>query len=167
MSLRDKVLVWLAEEGLETRIENVPPGVPVEWAVSAFLPGPIRIGVIIQQPKDRKDIIMLTLGVMVGSEHRDGLMKLGVGERVQIAHDMLKSLLYLCPDCSIFMQPSLEDLQYINVSKIHYVNSLTREDLMYSVRVLGNTFILIVSELNTSLTVKGVLKKRDGEGISI
>ncbi|MEN2999739.1 MAG: DUF2299 family protein [Acidilobaceae archaeon] len=167
MSLRDKLLVWLAEEGLETRIESVPPGVPVEWAISAFLPGPIRVGVIMQQPKDRKDVVMLTLGVMVGNEHREGLMKLSLGERVQIAHDMLKSLLFLCPDCSIFMQPSLEDLQYINLSRVHYVNNLTREELMYSVRVLSNAFILVVSELNTSLAARGVLKRQGGEGISI
>ncbi|MCX8196234.1 MAG: DUF2299 family protein [Acidilobaceae archaeon] len=167
MSMRDRVLIWLAEEGLETRVESVPAEIPIDWALSAFLPGPLRIGVTIQQPKDRKDLIMLSMGIMLGPEHREGLAKLAFGEKVSIANEILKSLILLCPDCSIVVQPSLEDLQYISVSRVHYANSVTKEELMYSVRVLGNAFVLVVSELNSALAVRGLLRKSGGEDISM
>jgi hypothetical protein len=141
---RDKILSWLLEEGLEVRVEPVPPGVPVEWVVLVQIPGVVKVNVAIQQPRGRVDVIAVSLGVMIGPEHRELITRLGREDRLILASGILRDLIMVCSDCAIAVQPSLEDPQFINVTKL--------------------VFTLIVTDINSSLAAKG-LYRRPSEGM--
>lgn len=157
---RDRILSWLAEEGLEVRVEQVPPGVPVEWVILVQIPGVVKVSIAIQQPKGRSDTLAVTLGVMIGPEHRDAISRLMRDERVVLTSSILRDLILACPDCVIMVQPSLEDPQFINVTKLVYVSSLTRESLMSHLRMLTNLFTLIVTDINSMLASKGLYRRQ-------
>lgn len=161
---RDKILSWLLEEGLEVRVEPVPPGVPVEWVVLVQIPGVVKVNVAIQQPRGRVDVIAVSLGVMIGPEHRELIMRLGREDRLILASGILRDLIMVCSDCAIAVQPSLEDPQFINVTKLVYASSLSRESLMSVLRLMANIFTLIVTDINSSLAAKG-LYRRPSEGM--
>jgi len=161
---RDKILSWLLEEGLEVRVEPVPPGVPVEWVVLVQIPGVVKVNVAIQQPKGRVDVIAISLGVMIGPEHRELITRLGREDRLILASGILRDLIMVCSDCAIAVQPSLEDPQFINVTKLVYASSLSRESLMSVLRLMANIFTLIVTDINSSLAAKG-LYRRPSEGM--
>ena len=163
-SSRDKILSWLLEEGLEVRVEPVPPGVPVEWVVLVQIPGVVKINVAIQQPRGRVDVIAVSLGVMIGPEHRELITRLGREDRLILASGILRDLIMVCSDCAIAVQPSLEDPQFINVTKLVYASSLSRESLMSVLRLMANIFTLIVTDINSSLAAKG-LYRRPSEGM--
>jgi hypothetical protein len=156
---RDKILSWLLEEGLEVRVEPVPPGVPVEWVVLVQIPGVVKVNVAIQQPKGRVDVIAISLGVMIGPEHRELIMRLGREDRLILASGILRDLIMVCSDCVIAVQPSLEDPQFINVTKLVYASSLSRESLMSVLRLMANIFTLIVTDINSSLAAKGLYRR--------
>jgi len=161
---RDKILSWLLEEGLEVRVEPVPPGVPVEWVVLVQIPGVVKVNVAIQQPRGRVDVIVVSLGVMIGPEHRELITRLGREDRLILASGILRDLIMVCSDCAIAVQPSLEDPQFINVTKLVYASSLSRESLMSVLRLMANMFTLIVTDINSSLAAKG-LYRRPSEGM--
>jgi hypothetical protein len=161
---RDKILSWLLEEGLEVRVEPVPPGVPVEWVVLVQIPGVVKVNVAIQQPRGRVDVIAISLGVMIGPEHRELITRLGREDRLILASGILRDLIMVCSDCAIAVQPSLEDPQFINVTKLVYASSLSRESLMSVLRLMANIFTLIVTDINSSLAAKG-LYRRPSEGM--
>ncbi len=161
---RDKILSWLLEEGLEVRVEPVPPGVPVEWVVLVQIPGVVKVNVAIQQPRGRVDVIAVSLGVMIGPEHRELITRLGREDRLILASGILRDLIMVCSDCAIAVQPSLEDPQFINVTKLVYASSLSRESLMSVLRLMANIFTLIVTDINSSLAAKG-LYRRPSEGM--
>jgi hypothetical protein len=161
---RDKILSWLLEEGLEVRVEPVPPGVPVEWVVLVQIPGVVKVNVAIQQPRGRVDVIAISLGVMIGPEHRELITRLGREDRLILASGILRDLIMVCSDCAIAVQPSLEDPQFINVTKLVYASSLSRESLMSVLRLMANMFTLIVTDINSSLAAKG-LYRRPPEGM--
>jgi hypothetical protein len=163
-SSRDKILSWLLEEGLEVRVEPVPPGVPVEWVVLVQIPGVVKVNVAIQQPRGRVDVIAVSLGVMIGPEHRELITRLGREDRLILASGILRDLIMVCSDCAIAVQPSLEDPQFINVTKLVYASSLSRESLMSVLRLMANIFTLIVTDINSSLAAKG-LYRRPSEGM--
>jgi hypothetical protein len=163
-SSRDKILSWLTEEGLEVRVEPVPPGVPVEWVVLVQIPGVVKVNVAIQQPRGRVDVIAISLGVMIGPEHRELIMRLVREDRLILASGILRDLIMVCSDCAIAVQPSLEDPQFINVTKLVYSSSLSRESLMSVLRLMANIFTLIVTDINSSLAAKG-LYRRPSEGM--
>jgi hypothetical protein len=156
---RDKILSWLLEEGLEVRVEPVPPGVPVEWVVLVQIPGVVKVNVAIQQPRGRVDVIAISLGVMIGPEHRELIMRLGREDRLILASGILRDLIMVCSDCAIAIQPSLEDPQFINVTKLVYASSLSRESLMSVLRLMANIFTLIVTDINSSLAAKGLYRR--------
>lgn len=159
---RDTILVWLAEEGLEAKVEPVPPGMAIEWAISTFIPGPQRIGMMVQRLGGGRKYVIVSMGVMVSPEHREELMKMSPQERALLSGQILRDVLALCPDCSVALFPSLDDLQTINVASFIHESSLNRESLMRSIRVLANIFMLIVAEINVTLMSKGLRKQREG-----
>jgi hypothetical protein len=76
----------------------------------------------------------------------------------------MRDLIMVCSDCAIAIQPSLEDPQFINVSKLAYTSSLTKEGLMSMLRLMANIFTLIVTDINSALASKG-LYRRPSEGM--
>ncbi|MDM7274782.1 MAG: DUF2299 family protein [Thermoprotei archaeon] len=164
-SLKSQIIEWLTREGLEVRVEPVPPGVPVEWVIIVPIPGPAPINVAVQQPRGRPDVIAVTLGVMVGAEHREALSRLARDDRLILASEMLKSLIVMCPDCAIAIQPSLEDFQFINVTKVEYAESATRERILSTVKLMANAFTLIVTCINSTLASKGLYRKPPREPV--
>ena len=156
---KDKMLSWLAEEGLEVKVESVPPGVPVEWVILVQIPSIVKVNVAIQQPKGKVDMIVFSLGVMIGPEHRDSILKLSREDRVVLASSIMRDLIMVCSDCAITIQPSLEDPQFINISKFTYTGSLTKEGLMSVLRLMANMFALIVTDINSTLASKSLYKR--------
>lgn len=164
---RDMILIWLAEEGLEAKVEPVPPGVAIEWAVSTFIPGPQRIGMMVQKPSGNRKYLVVSIGIMMSPEHREDVMKMSQQERALLFGQILRDVLMLCPDCSVALFPSLDDVQTINVASFIHEDNLSRESLMRSIRVLANVFMLIVAEINLALIAKGIQRRPRPEGMTM
>lgn len=156
---KDRILLWLAEEGLDVRLEPVPPGVPLEWVILVQIPGVIKVNVAVQQPKGKTDIVAITMGIMVGPDHRDSLSKLTREERFVLTAGILRDLIMVCPDCVIVIQPSLEDPQFINITKLTYTSTLTKESLLSAIRLMVNMFTLVVTDINATLASKGLYRR--------
>ncbi|MEM1873051.1 MAG: DUF2299 family protein [Acidilobaceae archaeon] len=156
MVSQEEVLRWLTAEGFSVRVESVPPFAPLDWLLLVEVPSIPRIHVAIQKPKARDDIVALGIGVALGPDHRDAFASLPRNERIAIASQILHDLVMFCRDCSVGLQPSLEELQFINVTKVLYASDLSREKLSTAVREMSNAFALIVSILNRELSIRGV-----------
>lgn len=156
MVSQDAVLKWLASEGFSVRVESVPPVAPIEWLVIVEVPSIPRVHVAVQKPKARDDILAIGIGVALGLEHREAFSKLPRNDKIAIASQVLHDLVMFCRDCSVGLQPSLEDLQFINVSRVLYVKDVSRESLSVAVREMANAFALIVSILNRELSLRGI-----------
>ncbi|MEM1847452.1 MAG: DUF2299 family protein [Acidilobaceae archaeon] len=164
MVSQEEVLKWLASDGFSVRIENVPSLALVDWVLLVEVPSVPRINVAVQKPKTRDDMMVVGIGVALGPDHKEAFDKLPRTERVAIASQILHDLLMFCRDCSVILQPSLDELQFINVSKILYTKNVSRELVSTAVREMANAFALIVSILNRELSVRGIeLKSKKRE----
>lgn len=163
-SIRDKIIGWLVDEDHEVKSEPVPPGAPLEWvlSVTAKVP-PVIAKVVVQQPSTKKDRIIMTLGVMVSSEHRELLARLKPEKRMRVVAEVLKTVYNLCPDCVVVVQPSYIDPQNIIVTRILYHEELSRSAVAGGVRVLVNVLAMISTVLNAELgVVAGHTRKDEG-----
>lgn len=156
MVSKEEVLKWLASDGFSVRIENIPSLAPVDWMLLVEVPSVPRINVTIQKPKVRDDIVVVGIGVALGPDHREAFDKLPRTDRIAIASQILHDLLMFCKDCSVVIQPALDELQFINVTKILYTKNISKEFVSTAVREMANAFALIVSILNRELSIRGV-----------
>ncbi len=158
--LKDKIVSWMLDEDHDVSKESVPPEAPVEWVIGVTVKAPVRVKLLIQQPKAKRDRIAVTLGVLVSPVHQQALADRGQQETVRIMARILEDLMLLCPDCLILVQPSLTTPQNIVLTKILYEEEVTRAKLTATVRMLVNAYILLITVMNSEL---GVTPKRRGE----
>ncbi len=152
--IREKIIAWLVDEDHEVKVETPPKGAPIEWVlkVTAKIP-PVLARVVIQQPSNKKDRIVVTLGVVVSPQHRDALSKLSLPKRQEVIHKILVDAYKLCPDCVIVVQPNYIDPQSIVITDIIYVDELTKPRLSSSIRKMTNMLAIISAGFNAYLEV--------------
>lgn len=149
MVKKQDVMGWLADEDFEVHLETPPQGAPVNWIIRAVSKIPVKANIILQEPREKPDRLVITLGVMVSDYHKAKMGELNDSERAILSYEILESLLSLCPDCLILLQPSLTDLQSIVITKILYEEEITRANLLSTVKTVVNMFSLLVLKLTS------------------
>ncbi|MEB3860466.1 MAG: DUF2299 domain-containing protein [Desulfurococcales archaeon] len=148
---KEKIAAWLIDEDLEVRSEPIPAGAPIEWALRVSVKAPIRVSLVLQQPSSKRDRIVATMGATLSDVHRRELLALPEYRRVEIVSEIFNTLISMCPDCLVFVQPSFSNPTAIAITKIIYHENLSRDSIASTVRVLANAFAVIVSLLNARL----------------
>ena len=139
--LKSKVLAWLAEE-FDVTSEPVPPNLPLEWALRVTTRGPTRISAVVQKAKG-KDSIAVTLGVSVSEFHKSRMREMNREERLQLIYEVHRDVLHLCPNCIVVVQANDDVLMNVLVTRILYVESLNRQELMDTVKTVINVVPLV------------------------
>lgn len=134
--LKSKILSWLIDE-FDVASEHVPPNLPLEWALRVTTRGPTRITAVVQKAKG-KDSIAVTLGISVSEFHKSRMRELGREERLKLIHEVHRDVLHLCPSCIVVLQVDNDVLLNVLVTRILYVENLTRQALMDAVKTVIN-----------------------------
>ncbi len=148
-STREKIVSWLADEDFEVHIESPPPGTPFEWVVRATSKIPVKANVIIQQPKEKKDRVVVTLGVMISDYHRSKMRTLDDLERASISFEIYRDLITVCPDCLVLIQQNIADPESIVITRILYEEQIDRPTIVNTVKMLVNMFSMLVLKLTS------------------
>lgn len=149
--LRNRVVEWLVDEGLEVSTSEVPQGAPIEWAIKATMKAPIRVSIILQQPKGKGERVDVVLGVAISEFHKRKLRDLDSARRARMMNDLIVKIICACPDCLVAVQPRIDDPHGILVSKTLQGSKVTRENLAEMIRVMANIYLLIVAMFNSEL----------------
>lgn len=153
VDFREKIIAWLVDEDHEVKVEPVPKEAPLEWVLKVTVKAPFKVNLLIQQPETKKDRIVVSMGIAIADAHKKALGKLSLTARTEIMTEIYRSLVTMCPDCIIIIQPNLSDPQGIAINRIIYHESLTREAVASTIRVMANSFAVIVSILNAKLGI--------------
>ncbi len=153
VNFREKIIAWLVDEDHEVKAEAVPKGAPLEWVLKVTVKAPFKVNLLVQQPEAKKDRIVVSMGIAIAEAHKKALNRLPVTSRTEIMAEIYKSLVTICPDCIVIIQPNLSDPQGIAINKVIYHESLTREAIASTIRVMSNSFAIIVSILNAKLGI--------------
>ena len=162
--LKKKVVEWLIDEGLEVSSGDVPQGAPLEWVIKATMKAPIRVSIVVQQPKGKKDRIDMILGVAISDFHKRRLTELKPIQRAKLINALLVDLVCACPDCFIVVQPRIDNPQGVLVSRPLQGSHINRETLGEAIRVMANIYLLIVAKFNSELGSPDIGSERGSGG---
>ncbi len=153
MAVIDKQLIlnWLLEEDYEVKAERIPPEAPIEWVLGVTVRAPVQVKLLVQKPKEKADRIAVTLGVLVSPAHKEALASRGPIETFRVMGRIAEAILSLCPDCIFIVQPAPTKPENIVVTRILYAEELTRALLAKTARILVNSYILIITIMNSEL----------------
>ncbi|WP_292320809.1 DUF2299 domain-containing protein [Caldisphaera sp.] len=151
MSLKEEIIRWLKEENLEVSEIPIPKEAPIEWAINAMVTAPFRVSISIQRPKGKTEKLACTMGVKIADQHKEKIIKLSEQEKASMIGELLKSLYFICPTCVIIIQPDLINPDNIIVTKIIYSDKISASEITDSVRLLSNSYGLIVTHFTVKL----------------
>jgi hypothetical protein len=151
VGVKEVISRWLLEESYTiSNLEGVSvPGVEWGLAVSTQAPPGVKFSVI--SPSDKRDRVILVLGVVISPEHRRELEKLSVNERVRLLHTILSKALMVCSDCKIAVKPAISDPQAIVINLEVFNDEIEKYGKSYFLRTLYrliNTYLAVVSGFN-------------------
>ncbi len=149
--LRDDILSWLVEEGLEVQKGPVPSGAPVEWALLVRVPAPLIVNITIQKPKDFNKIA-LTMVVKLSPEHLQAFRNRPPKERAKLIAEILIDMLKICPQCIVVNQPpKLDETEALIATREIIEEGLKKEVIVESIRTLANVYQLVVLKISSVL----------------
>jgi hypothetical protein len=156
VEIKDVISKWLLEESYTiSNLEGV--GVPgIAWGLSVSTPGAPGVKFSIISPSDKRDRIVLVLGVVISPEHRKELEKLSVNERVRLLHTILLKALTVCSDCKIAVKPAISDPQAIIINLEVFNDEIEKYGKSHFMRTLYrliNTYLAVVSGFNEWIPV--------------
>jgi len=143
--VKARILSWLAEE-FDVASEPVPQSLPLEWALRVTTRGPTKVSAVVQKAKG-KEYIAVTLGIGVSDFHRSRMAGLAREERLSLIREVQRDVLCLCPSCIVALQVNDDILQNVLVTRILYLEGLTRQALMDSVKTVINVVPIVSSTL--------------------
>jgi len=149
--IKDTIMQWLLEEGVEVKKLEAPPHLRIKWGFDIFTPPPLRVNIKIFQPEKFNDRIVILLGVQVSPVHLAELNRKNREEKVRFSAKLLKGIISVCSDCSIALQPSLVDFNTISVAKTLFHDNLTRELLVKTLINMINAYLYIIATFNEEL----------------
>ncbi|MCE4617746.1 MAG: DUF2299 family protein [Desulfurococcales archaeon] len=151
-SIKSKITEWLIEEGFEVKKMPVPPKAKLRWGLEALTPPPIRIKLNILSIPQRDDVVFFRLPVSLSDTHQKAYSKLDKQERIRLYFELYRSLLTMCPKCHVILAPNPTDLKNIMVSRMLFLDNVTRQSLSDTMTMLMNSFIVISAVLNANLS---------------
>lgn len=163
-SVKDRIVSWASQEDYEVHLESPPQNIPLEWIIRLTSKVPISANVIVQKPKD-KDFIVISMGVVLSKDHYEGLSKMKEGERAELVYGIVRDLNCLCPDCTIIVQPGIADFQRLLATRTLYVEGLTRESFMASVKIMVNILALLSLRLSARFGPMPRAQRRPDESL--
>jgi len=148
---RELITKWLLEESYT--VSNMgSAGMPgIEWGLNVSTPGVPGVKFSIICPSNKKDRVVLVLGVVISPEHRRELEKLGVNERIRLLHSILLKALLVCIDCKIAVKPAISDPQAIVINIEVFNEEIEKYGKHHFMKILYrlvNTYLAIVSGFN-------------------
>jgi len=156
VEIKDLISKWLLEESYTvSNLESM--GVPgIIWGFSVSTPGAPGVKFSIICPSDKKDRVILVLGVVISPEHRRELEKLSVSDRIKLLHTILSKALSVCIDCKIAVKPAISDPQALIINIEIFNDEIEKYGKPYFMRLLYrliNTYLSIVSGFNEWIPV--------------
>ncbi len=163
-SIKEKIIVWAAEEDFEAKIEATPKEAPIDWALRITSKAPITVNIIVQKPRGKESQLIASLGVVVSEQHYNGLMGLKEKDRWEVVYSIIRDLTTICPDCYVIVQPSPVNPQRLLITKILYTDTLTKEKFLSTLRVLVNMFALLSLRLSALFGAHAGRRAKDTMG---
>jgi hypothetical protein len=151
LGLKEDVIRWLKEEDIDVEEVQVPPNVPIEWALNATVKAPLRVMIGVQKPKTKTERLVLSMIVKVADQHRAVMDSMPERDRLRSMTELLTRLINICPDCVVIFQPQLESPDTIVVSRVLYEDQINPSSIGGTVRTLVNEYAVIVGYFNAEV----------------
>lgn len=151
MGLKEDVIRWLKEEDIDVEEVQVPPNVPIEWALNATVKAPLRVMIGVQKPKTKTERLVLSMIVKVADQHKAAMNSMPERDRLKSMTELLTRLISVCPDCVVIFQPQLESPDTIVVSRVLYEEGINPSSIGGTVRTLVNEYAVIVGYFNAEV----------------
>ncbi|MCI4460302.1 MAG: DUF2299 domain-containing protein [Acidilobus sp.] len=151
MGLKEDVMRWLKEEDIDVEEVQVPPNVPIEWALNATVKAPLRVMIGVQKPKTKTERLVLSMIVKVADQHRAAMSSMSERDRLKSMTELLMRLISVCPDCVVIFQPQLGSPDTIVVSRVLYEDQINPSSIGGTVRTLVNEYAVIVGYFNAEV----------------
>ena len=164
--IKERIIAWLADEGVEVKTAPVPPGAPIEWNLLATIQAPLPVKVNIQKKSGMPKLAFI-MGVAFSKEHLELIMSLDPPERRGLIAGIIKDLLLLCPDCVVVTRPpNIEQASSIIVTReILADDERLRSEVSRTLRILANSFMYVILTLTARF---GPAPRRgSGRGLSV
>jgi len=97
LGLKEDVMRWLKEEDIDVEEVQVPPNVPIEWALNATVKAPLRVMIGVQKPKTKTERLVLSMIVKVADQHKAAMNSMPERDRLKSMTELLTRLISVCP----------------------------------------------------------------------
>ena len=151
--MKHKIQNWLVEEGFQVRREDVPAAY-FQLAVAH----PLGINLVVLQPLDRSDQIIVAGAVNLNEAEQKKLADLPSPERQDLLWDLRLSLLTSGFDFN-FQPPNAEVMQRIIINDSLWYDGISKHAFMKSLGKVSNGIILVMWKLGRRFG--GPLPKED------
>ncbi len=151
MDITDLVTKWLIEESFLVAKLEAPPEARIAWGIGVTTPGAPGLKFTVVMPLDKRDRIILAMGIAISPEHKSALDKLEPTERLRVMHSILSKSLLVCHDCKIAIQPDMVNPVAIAINAEVYTEEIEKNGKPFFMRLLTrflNTYFAIVSGFN-------------------
>jgi hypothetical protein len=151
LDITESITKWLIEESFTISKLEAPPEARVAWGIGVSTPSVPSIRFSVVMPIDKRDRVVVVMGIVISPEHKNELDKLKPLERVRIMHSILSKALTVCQDCKIAVQPDIVNPSAIAINMEIYEEELAKHGKPYFIRLLTrflNTYFAIVSGFN-------------------
>ncbi len=151
--LKENILSWIVEEGLEVQKGPTPPGAPIEWTLLIRVPAPLMVNITVQKPKNF-DKVSFTMVVKLSPEHLQAFKGKNLKERTSLIANVLMDMLKLCPYCVVINQPpKLEETEALIATRELLKEEINKTNVMGTIRILANVYQLVVLKIASTLEV--------------
>ncbi len=149
--IKELITNWLVDEGFEVKnLDSLPP-IEMVWGLDVFTPPPLKVNLKIFKPGDRRDRVILLLGVGISPEHLSKLSRLKPEDRLRFTSKLLRRILSVCNTCNVAIQPNPVEPQALTVALTMFDRDISEDSkpvFLERITLLVNAFLTIVSTFN-------------------
>ncbi|RLG86735.1 MAG: hypothetical protein DRO15_05790 [Thermoprotei archaeon] len=156
----DQVLKWLLEAGFKIEKLEELAQAKARWGYKVTLPPPpAPTTIVVFEPEQFTDRLVLFLGVNIAPEHLKELMKLDEKSRVSFISEILLDVVRVCPLCKASIQPNPTNPRSFAVSLLIFYENLSKARLIEDLITLSNVYTAILANFWARLPIT---KAREG-----
>jgi len=150
----DQVLKWLLEAGFKIEKLEELAQAKAKWGYKVTLPPPpAPTTIVVFEPKQFTDRLVLFLGVNIAPEHLKELMKLNERSRISFISEIILDVVRVCPLCKVSVQPNPANPQSFAVSLLIFYENLSKAKLIEELIKLSNVYTAILANFWSKLPI--------------